>query len=134
MPHLNPVAELPDGRFGYYEQRDDDGQIIESFLAVPSHVDKYWYLDDQALEPKPSIEITIFKDGAQTKATKTTPINVICAAYASGILMVGGQTDDFRATIAASIDDGDTWEIVWSGPEDVYQQVNTISAAPLSDL
>jgi hypothetical protein len=48
--------------------------------------------------------------------------------------MVGGQDTAFRATIAASVDDGDTWEIVWRGADESEQQINTIIAAPLSDI
>jgi hypothetical protein len=139
MPHLNSISNRPDGTFGYYEKRNDEDEITESYLVMPTDIDEYWYLNEQAPDPKPSVDITIVKpdEGGipkKTRATKATPIKVICAAYAAGIIMVGGQDTAFRATIAASVDDGDTWEIVWRGADESEQQINTIIAAPLSDI
>jgi hypothetical protein len=142
MPHVNPESHLPDGKFGYYEKKDDDGVIVESYLVVPEQFDSQWYLSKFVFFSGPegdnygnSITITKLKDAHTTITTKTTPITyVTCVAYASEIVMAGGSSADFRAQIAASIDDGNTWEIIYQGPDENYQVINTITAAPLSDL
>jgi hypothetical protein len=139
MPHLDPKAKLPDGKFGYYEIRDDADEIVESYLAVPTKFDDKWYLSDSVVFSDDSgdrygnsVTITILKDGETTTSTTSTPITyVTCVAYASGIYMAGGATA-FRAQIAASVDDGETWEVVWDGPDDLHQVINTITGASLS--
>jgi hypothetical protein len=142
MPHVNPKSGLPDGKFGYYEKKNDEGMIVESYLVVPENFDPKWYLSKFVFFSSGeandnygnSITITKLKDGHTTVATKTTPITyVTCVAYASEILMAGGSSGTFLARIAASVDDGDNWEMVYEGPEN-YQVINTIIAARLSDL
>lgn len=139
MPHLNPKAKLPDGKFGYYEIRNDGDEIVESYLAVPTKFDDKWYLsdsvvfsDDSGNRYGSSVTITILKDGETTTSTHKTPITyVTCVAYASGIYMAGGATGD-RAQIAASVDDGETWKVVWDGPDNFHQVINTITGASLA--
>ena len=141
MPHLNPKSKLPDGKYGYFERKDDKGAIVESLLVVPAKFDEQWYLakfvqfsGGEGDNYGNSVTITQLKDEVTTTATKPTPITyVTCVACASEILMAAGASSSDRAQIAASIDSGDTWEIVYDGPES-YQLINTISAAPLSDI
>jgi hypothetical protein len=139
MVHLNPVAKLPDGKYGYYEKKDSGGVIVESYLAIPTKFDEQWYLNDliNFTAYDNSIDVTILKDGTKTTATKTVPMTyVTCVTYADGILMAGGALDlssgDFRARIASSIDDGATWQVVWQAPDGSHQVINTITSASLS--
>jgi hypothetical protein len=139
MPHINPIANLPDGHFGYSETRDDEGKIVRSFLATPTKFDKEWYFHELPIwsEFGNSIDITIQEQGKDvTKSTKVTPVDyVTCVAYASEILMVGGAAGTGpKARIAASIDDGETWETVFDGSDVLHLHINTITAAPLSEI
>jgi hypothetical protein len=141
MPHVDTKSNLPDGKYGYYEKKNDHGVIVESYLAVPEKFDEKWYLSKFVFFSSgegdnygSAVKITQLKDGETSVATKVTPIKyVTCVAYASKILMAGGASDDL-ARIAASIDDGDTWEIVYEGRDSTYQLINTITASPLSDF
>lgn len=139
MPHINPVTQLPDGRAVYYEKRDLGGNITESSFARPINYDPTWYLQNKTPggpDYGSSIELTTIKQGIVTTKTVDTPVAyVICVANAGNIWMVGGSTSDFlRAQIAASLDGGDTWQIVWEGTGGPFEIVTCIVAAPLTDF
>jgi hypothetical protein len=139
-PHVNPKAMLPDGVYGYVEQRDNSGLLIESYLVKPTKYDAQWYLNARPVfsDLGDKVSITVVKGGVTSTQETITPIQyVMCAAYQDGILMAGGTRiidGNERALIAASIDNGNNWHIIWEGPERSDEggwfRVRTITSAP----
>lgn len=117
IPHCSNRAKdgrgtpLPDGLFGYWEQRDSDGHLIFGIKAVPTRPLEVEYINAgiRFTDNLSSVDIVVVEGGKEISYTSDVGFPVSGAACFGNVIAVVGGGQNFPAQTAVSLDRGKTW-------------------------